>query len=180
MCPLRYRRNALTELLHVGKRWILLDPSKCARVLAILPIIVAPSKLLAFLCYLYLTLMFISTSHKHCTFTTSYVFLGSLSLIANYAMLIRPKKAETAAQQIFVMRAANETLDSDAMNKFPERRCSLRIVLGSLSDTETARIFRKMNSSGWLLIVQSRPRLNCMCGTFLVPLLVLIAAYLKL
>ena len=39
------------------------------------------------------------------------------------------------------MRAANETLDSDAMNKFPERRCSLRIVLGSLSDTETAKIF---------------------------------------
>ena len=41
------------------------------------------------------------------------------------------------------MRAANETLDSDAMNKFPERRCSLRIVLvlGSLSGTKTARIF---------------------------------------
>ena len=61
---------------------------------AIVPYIMASSQLLAHLCYLHLTFIFIATFHKHYAFTTSYVLFGNLSLFANHTMLMRPKKAE--------------------------------------------------------------------------------------
>ena len=43
-----------------------------------------------------LEFIFIATSHKHSTFSITYVRFGNLSLFASYAMLMRPKKAKTA------------------------------------------------------------------------------------
>ena len=54
------------------------------------------TQLLAHLCYLPVKFIFIATSHKHYTFTTSYVLFGNLSLFATQAMVMRPKQAETA------------------------------------------------------------------------------------
>ena len=60
--------------------------------------IIATSTLI--LCYLYLTLIFIATSHKHCAFTITYVRFGNPSLFASYAMLMRPRNLKTAANKI--------------------------------------------------------------------------------
>ena len=52
-------------------------------------------------CYQHLTLIiFRVTSNKHCAFTISYVLFGNLNLFASYAILMRPKKAETAVYEI--------------------------------------------------------------------------------
>ena len=61
---------------------------------------VASSQLLAHLCYLLLTFIFIATFHQHYAFTTSYVLFGKLSLFANYAMQMKPKYLKTAANKI--------------------------------------------------------------------------------
>ena len=47
-----------------------------------------------------LEFIFIATSHKHCAFTITYVRFGNLSLIASYAMLMRPRNLKTAANKI--------------------------------------------------------------------------------
>ena len=48
-----------------------------------------------------LEFIFISTSHKHCAFTITYVRFGNLSLFTSCAMLMRPRNLKTAVNKIY-------------------------------------------------------------------------------
>ena len=68
---------------------------KPATNVVIVPNIVASSQLLARLCNLYLS-SFLQHIPQALRFNITYVRFGNLSLFASYAMLMRPKIAETA------------------------------------------------------------------------------------